>query len=597
MLRKISLFLILFVAICIKNVGFAQKFQNFSEFGISKFEQEKIYKLHELIYADIDTALLEIKNYKKLNSENASPELKIEIQFLEFELYKSKANFIQAKLAFYEALAWSKDVKSSYHRKIIQFLKYNNSLLNNKKKGMSQKLNTLLKSCERGKNTFLTAKTAVSLGKLNSKLGQFNKAQAYFEKASLLYEKLELPQLYYDVKINKAITFFWEEKQDLAVSLFHETRSYFKEKKQSKCYANAILNISEAYLYMEGMQDSSFYYFKKFLDKKESADIRDIYNCYWSLEEYYLQKGNKDSAYYYLEKAYSVENEIKDQMQVQTNKTIDFLYHSLQNQRKLEDEGNHQKSLKIIFALGGLFLLCITVIISLVLKQKNKLNSKLLFQNDQIASKNKAIDQALKDKNILLKEIHHRVKNNLQIISSLLSLQAKSIDDEKAIEAINEGKERIQAIALIHQKLYVNNSFANINMKEYLSDLMEQIATSYGLNKIEINFKAHDIHLNIDTVVPLGLIICELVTNAYKYAFESNPDGQIKVDINVGENGYYVLNVKDNGVGMKPNFDFLKSNTLGVEIITALVEQLDGEISYKSDDTGTSVKVKFKEIQ
>ncbi len=199
-------------------------------------------------------------------------------------------------------------------------------------------------------------------------------------------------------------------------------------------------------------------------------------------------------------------------------------------------------------------------------------------------AKNRIIDDSLKEKELLLKEIHHRVKNNLQIISSLLSLQSKNIDDVKAKQAIFEGKERIQAIALIHQKLYLNNSFATIKMNEYLQDLVEQLGKSYSNenNGIQILLKTNDIILNIDTVVPLGLIICELTTNAFKYAFENKSEGKLKVEINHSENGHYILNVKDDGNGMKENFDFLNSKTLGVEIVTALTEQLDGSISYKS---------------
>lgn len=589
-------FSFVFIFFLVSGSFFGQVFEKRGD-GISRKRQLQIAKLHELIVIDVDSAEREILKLKKEIADDRSPNINIEVLNLEAELYRSTGDYVHMKLAYYQGLSFKNHETAPYQQLLLKHM----GAINEGVKGNLEKQLKILREVNReareGGYTFLEAKSHFSIAKYYINKALYDEAQVHLKKTGELFLKAGYKVKHFETNISQGITAYWKEDYRESLKFFHKTRAFAEENRYTKCYANTLLNLAEAHLFIEGNRDSARYYFSRFLKNKDQADIRDVFNCYWSMEEFYTQENNNDSAYHYLKLAYQTDSRIKEERRTKTNAEIDMLYRKLQDQRKFQDESKHQELLKIIFAFCGLFLILVILVFWFLLNEKGRLNKTLSDQNDEISLKNKIIDEALKEKELLLKEIHHRVKNNLQIISSLLSLQTKNITDEKARSAILEGKERIQAIALIHQKLYLDNSFATIEMEEYLGDLVRQLSNSYNAKsaKIDITLKTNGIILNIDTVVPLGLIICELMTNSFKYAFENKSGGKLKIEINHAENDSYVLHVKDNGVGMKENFNFLESKTLGVEIITALTEQLDGEISYRSDEKGTAIKIKFKE--
>jgi len=201
---------------------------------------------------------------------------------------------------------------------------------------------------------------------------------------------------------------------------------------------------------------------------------------------------------------------------------------------------------------------------------------------------------SLREKEALLREIHHRVKNNLQIISSLLRLQSRSITDEKTRELFNESQNRIRSISGIHEKLYESKDFSRIDFSDYISKLVNHLFVVYGVNAEDISFKVEtkDLELDITNAIPCGLIINELVSNALKYAFPKGKKGELFIRMIKDENGKFELSVKDTGVGLPEDFDFRKSGTFGFQIVNDLVKQLDGTIELKKDK-GTEFRVVF----
>lgn len=200
---------------------------------------------------------------------------------------------------------------------------------------------------------------------------------------------------------------------------------------------------------------------------------------------------------------------------------------------------------------------------------------------------------SIHEKNVLLREIHHRVKNNLQIISSLLNLQSMYVKDENTLEVLRESQNRVKSMAIIHEKLYQSSNFAEINVAEYLNKLIENIYGSYGINinLIKIEIHAKDIFLDINKAIPCFLVANEVITNSIKHAF---PDGSGKIIIDFKEtNENYVMSIKDNGVGLPKDFNTKKTNTLGIQLINGLILQLDGELEVNSTD-GTEFKIIFK---
>lgn len=194
-------------------------------------------------------------------------------------------------------------------------------------------------------------------------------------------------------------------------------------------------------------------------------------------------------------------------------------------------------------------------------------------------------------KDVLLKEIHHRVKNNMQIISSLLSLQARYITDEKYKEMFKESQNRIKSMASIHEKLYESGDLESINFREYITDMVNRLARSYDQD-IVLRIDVDDMFLGVDTAVPCGLVINELVTNALKHAFPRKK-GEVKVGLYAGD-GTIELVVADDGVGIPDNVDFRNTETLGLRLVTILAEdQLNGEIRL-TRDKGTEFCITFK---
>ncbi len=203
------------------------------------------------------------------------------------------------------------------------------------------------------------------------------------------------------------------------------------------------------------------------------------------------------------------------------------------------------------------------------------------------------IRESLEEKNILLKEIHHRVKNNLQIIVSLFNLQSAYIHDKESYKVIREGQDRIRSMALIHDRFYQSDGTSRIDFDDYIKRLCDTIFQSQGAdkNKIGLLIDADKISLDIDTAVPCGLIINELVSNAIKHAF-TDRNGEIKVTFKMNESGKHVLTIADNGAGLPANFDIASADTLGFQLVNVLTEQIDGKISVNQTN-GFEIKIEF----
>jgi len=207
-----------------------------------------------------------------------------------------------------------------------------------------------------------------------------------------------------------------------------------------------------------------------------------------------------------------------------------------------------------------------------------------------------AIKSSLNEKEILLKEIHHRVKNNMQIISSLLNLQKEYVDDFEAINVLQESQNRVKTMSIIHEKLYQSDDLTHINIKEYIEKLINDLLYSYAVTNVQEILDIKEIKMNIETALPCGLIISELVSNSLKYAYpHKNSINKLKITLNE-INGKFELIISDNGVGLPPNFDYKNTESLGLQLVNNLVDQLDGEIELKQN-SGTEFRIVFKELQ
>lgn len=249
----------------------------------------------------------------------------------------------------------------------------------------------------------------------------------------------------------------------------------------------------------------------------------------------------------------------------------------------------------LIIIIIGLIALLTTSFFAFQNNRRKRLEIEKM--NTSISKKNEEIKVSLHEKELLLKEIHHRVKNNLQIISGILSLQNNSISDEKAKQVLIDGQDRIQTIALLHKTMYQNENFNMVDFQTYSNELITYIRqTNFTGNKnITINQEIENIQFNIDTAIPLSLIINEIITNCYKHAFKNKTEGTISISIKKQINDSYELIIEDNGNGLPENFtSFENTKSVGFDLIQGLCQQIDGEIEITSKK-GTKINIQFKE--
>jgi PAS domain S-box-containing protein len=204
------------------------------------------------------------------------------------------------------------------------------------------------------------------------------------------------------------------------------------------------------------------------------------------------------------------------------------------------------------------------------------------------------IKASLEEKEVMLREIHHRVKNNMQIILSLLRIQSRSVRDKGIQDMFKQSQNRIRSMALIHEALYKSGDLARIHIDDYISRMTTHLLSIYreGLGDVEINQEAEGIFLDINRAIPCGLIISELVSNCLKHAFPGKREGQITIRMTRDIKGTNSLIVKDNGTGLPEGLDYRETETLGLQLVTDLVQQINGSILLKKTH-GTEFVVKF----
>lgn len=225
--------------------------------------------------------------------------------------------------------------------------------------------------------------------------------------------------------------------------------------------------------------------------------------------------------------------------------------------------------------------------------------SELEMAGAELKRAEERIKASLKEKEVLLREIHHRVKNNLQVVSSLLNLQSYHIKGKKNLELFRESQNRIKSIALIHDKLYQSKSLSRINFKEYIESLASNLFRTYGTfqSKVVLKIEAEKVMLAIDDAIPCGLIINELVSNYLKYAFPSGKRGEVKIGLHSSNKKKVEIEVSNDGIGIPQDLDFRKTESLGLHLVTILAEdQLHGQISLDRKK-GTKFQIKFRAVK
>lgn len=457
-----------------------------------------------------------------------------------------------------------------------------------------QKVNEILTESDPS-DQYLLLQCHLVLANCYSEKGTIEKAFRQIDLARALSRKMDAAYRFQVANSAGQVYFFGNRTSEaLEEFRFAKRLAQTNHWKFAEQYANA--SLGEIYLYSNRL-DLAKPYFDTVLKNEKATELRDLFQVYGCLEHYYELLNNKDSSYYYSIRRSEIDDLLENLRSENLVFELEKDFQTESNHYLLEEERSKNQQLKLILIL---ILMSIVVIISisyLFIRQKSDSNRELQLQKEEIDDKNKEISNSLAIKESLLKEIHHRVKNNLQVVSSILNLQSRNIHDPEALRIIEEGKDRIRAIALIHNQLHLNNDSAYVEMGAYLNKLIYQMRDSFSsYNKdIEVKVYVEKINLAIDYAVPVGLILCELLSNSYKHAFADRQEGVIEIELkhNPEKRLNLELLVKDNGIGYHGETDFLEQSSTGVEIISAFIQQLDGQYTYLTGGEGFGLFIQF----
>jgi two-component system, sensor histidine kinase PdtaS len=283
----------------------------------------------------------------------------------------------------------------------------------------------------------------------------------------------------------------------------------------------------------------------------------------------------------------------------------------LKKEREIQELLLKQRSLMLfISVLMGLLILLIVVLIYrryrtkqkanlLLTEQKEQLetrNSELKIKNELISNQKTEIEKQIKEKEVLLRELHHRVKNNLQIIYSMLNIQTRQLNDPEAVAALRSSINRIWAMALIHHKLYLDKKLTQIKIDDYISDLASNIQDTFIETNSNVNviINVDELSLEADIAIPLGLIVNEMMINAMKHAFVNIDDPQLEISLKKNGADTLTLIVADNGIGLPKHFTLSGYGSFGMELINLLSQQLQGSLEVLNR-RGTCFKLSFQD--
>tara|TARA_R110001592_G_scaffold99005_5_gene282228 strand:+ start:1270 stop:3096 length:1827 start_codon:yes stop_codon:yes gene_type:complete len=398
-----------------------------------------------------------------------------------------------------------------------------------------------------------------NIGALYIEKGDFQNARYYYNKALSFYKSenwlSEVSMVYY----NLGELFFKENKAENAKECFYKSLAIGKK----------IGSYTEIIWAYHGL----------YLTAKKTNQLQQALLCY---EQY---TNLKDSVHNLQTKKEVEELEALFNQEKQLQKIKDQQLKIVQSEKKVESE----KLKNLIFIVFIIFIL-VLLALGFFHFQKSKKQNKILKEQQVV------IGNTLKEKELLLKEIHHRVKNNLQIISSLLNLQHNAVDNELTRYVIDETQNRINAIALVHQKLYQSQNIGQIDFDSYLTELVEQQRIIYQSKEIAVDCIVEaptNTKLHLDSAVSLGLIVSELITNSFKYAFNDRKNNILTVQLSILEDKLYQLVIRDNGIGLPPEFEKGGTESLGMDLVKILTEQIDGELTIKNDN-GAYFSITFR---
>ncbi|RKR09102.1 two-component sensor histidine kinase [Flavobacterium sp. 90] len=417
-------------------------------------------------------------------------------------------------------------------------------------------------------NTFDKMFVAFIKANCYDQLKNYVQAEKYFKEVAYFAKQLNTPETIRDVV-----------HQYTMIALFYIKTNRLE---QAKFYTDKIYAIGK-----ESNSPRNSEYFQALLFKTDSING----NYKGALEHFQRIKKITDSIHG-ADKNRQIE-ELKIEYETKNKEQKIKL---LNNQSRLQESELQKSQLLNNLSIWSLILLLIIIVLLYSryrLKQRN--HAKLELKEKEINQKNINLRHLLDEKEWLLKEIHHRVKNNLQTVISLLNSQSAYLDNDMALSAIKNSQHRIHSMSLIHQKLYNSENISTINMPNYIKELVEYLKDSFSLGqRIRFEIKIDPLELDVAQAVPLGLILNEAITNSIKYAFPDDRSGMVYITLETIKENLYLMTIADNGIGIDIDFSNKKVNSFGMSLIKGLSDDLEAKFSMENNN-GTILKIEFSQ--
>lgn len=419
----------------------------------------------------------------------------------------------------------------------------------------------------------------INMGSLFNFKDDYETGLKYNKLGLAASEKLKSSRYIGESYVNISDSFLGMNELDSSLSYIGKAIKIFRSN-DDKVNLSRALN-SGASLHLKKGDYQTALSFSKEVQKLNSAGNLDLkVKNALNLSKGYAGIGQMTAAYNSLMNAYTAKDSLLNKSLNEKIIELTTQYESEKNERKILELERNQIEADLNLSQSrnqrNVLILAASLILGI---------SVLLFILYRVKSRSEAtISKSLEEKETLLKEIHHRVKNNLQVVSSLLSMQSRFIEDEHALGAVNEGQSRVESMALIHQKLYQESNLSGVKVREYIEDLAEVLKSSYSIHdNIEFEYDVEDLTIDVDTIIPIGLILNELICNSLKHAFPNNAEGMISIKLKE-ENNQLQLEVRDNGIG---SAEKRSEKTFGMVLIDSLAMKLKATLETNSNQ-GTS---------
>lgn len=429
-------------------------------------------------------------------------------------------------------------------------------------------------------DTVWVANVSNNLGNLYYEDRQFDSSIVYYHRANALLTGSGMGMYAGSIRMNLANAMGELGQNEEALEMMRSARAAMPLGEDDNTRANILANLGRLHG-LVGNADSATYLMRQGLALASTAKARSVEaTAHQYLSAYFEERGRLDSALFH-HKRWAVLNDsifneessaqIAEMQEKYESGKKDVLL--AENRAQLERRSFTIKAI----AVGAALVLLAALFAFRAYRIKKR-------TSEELARKNAVIDEQLKEKELLLREIHHRVKNNLQTVSSLLSIQGRGIADPTAKQAVNDSRLRVKSMALIHQDLYRDGDLTGVQMKEYVEKLANSLISSYDrADRVTLETRIDDLSLDVDTAVPLGLILNELITNALKYAWPRTEDGTLKIEMTVSGDALRIT-VRDNGIGYDPDADRSADSTgFGLGMIKTFATKLKAEWSIRNE--------------